>query len=356
MTPQRGPAKQSAPLAVTMGDPAGIGPEITIKAWQQRHQHNLSPFVVFADAAAIESTAKNLGIELPIKVIADLGDVAAAFKVALPVAPVPLSSPTIPGQPNPRNASAVLSSIEQAVDAVLSGAAEAVVTNPIAKSVLYDAGFKHPGHTEYLAALADQKSQHSQPNSTPVMMLMGKGLRVVPTTIHIPLTAVPAALTTDYLLQTIHTVAEALGTDFGVSAPRLAVTGLNPHAGENGAMGTEEKTIIEPAIIKARADGLKVTGPHPADTLFHAKARAAYDVAICMYHDQALIPIKTLAFDEGVNITLGLPFVRTSPDHGTAFNIAGQNRASPTSLIAAMKAASEMAEHRRQADPQSVSP
>lgn len=331
-----------------MGDPAGIGLEVTLKSWQMRRQQHLPPFVLFASVSAVEATAKEIGLDdLPIQPIDTLADTNGVFETALPVSNIALPAPAIPGKPNRNNATAILASIEAAVDAVLFGTAGAVVTSPISKSVLYQAGFEYPGHTEFLAALADRKARPpSDASYTPVMMLMGQGLRVVPATIHIPLSRVTSKLTTDSLTQTIRIVADALKSDFGIDAPRIAVAGLNPHAGEDGAMGLEDQTIISPAIARARTQGLSVTGPHPADTLFHAAARETYDAAVCMYHDQALIPLKTLAFDEGVNITLGLPFVRTSPDHGTAFNIAGQNRASPASMIAALHVAQSMAQHR----------
>jgi 4-hydroxythreonine-4-phosphate dehydrogenase len=242
------------------------------------------------------------------------------------------------GRPDAAAAPAIMQSIERAVNLVQQGTASAVVTNPIAKAVLYGAGFPFPGHTEYLAALASAGRRPFQP----VMMLVSPTLKVVPVTIHVPLTDVPSRLTEALILSTIEITARELGRYFGLQSPRLAVSGLNPHAGEQGGLGREEIDIIAPAIEAARAKGFDVTGPHPADTLFHAAARAAYDAAICMYHDQALVPFKTLAFEEGVNVTLGLPFIRTSPDHGTAFDIAGTGRASPSSLIAALRLASAM--------------
>jgi 4-hydroxythreonine-4-phosphate dehydrogenase len=244
----------------------------------------------------------------------------------------------VPGRPNDSATSAVQQSIEKAVRLVQAGEARAVVTNPISKAMLYRAGFAFPGHTEYLASLAT--TGRTAPH--PVMMLASKWLKVVPVTIHIPLKDVPAALTEELILSTIETTARDLDRFFGISRPRLAVSGLNPHAGEEGGLGREEIDIIQPAIEAARNKGLDVTGPYPADTLFHAGARASYDVAICMYHDQALVPLKTLAFDEGVNITLGLPFVRTSPDHGTAFTLAGTGKANPRSLIEALRLADAM--------------
>jgi 4-hydroxythreonine-4-phosphate dehydrogenase len=267
------------------------------------------------------------------------GDAIAAFARALPVLPCPLPVPVATGAPSPGAAPAVTASIERAVALTLDGETAAVVTNPIAKHILASAGFPHPGHTEYLGALAEARGLAA----IPVMMLSGAGLRVVPITIHIPLADVPAALTTPLIIETARVTAAGLRRYFGVTTPRLAFTGLNPHAGENGMLGHEDRDIIAPALAALAAEGYHVSGPHPADTLFHARARKTYDVALAMYHDQALIPLKTLAFDEGVNVTLGLPFIRTSPDHGTAFDIAGTGKARPDSLIAALRMAGQMA-------------
>jgi 4-hydroxythreonine-4-phosphate dehydrogenase len=266
------------------------------------------------------------------------------------VVPIPLARPVEPGRPDPANGAAVIAAIEQATAAVVRGEAAAVVTNPIAKGVLYKAGFTHPGHTEFLADLASRLVGNGP--WRPVMLLASDELRVVPLTIHIPLAEVPKALSQELIVETACILNDALVRDFGLGVerrPRIAVTGLNPHAGEDGAMGTEEQTIIAPAIASLRQQGLDVTGPHPADTLFHAEARAGYDAVIAMYHDQALIPIKTLAFDRAVNVTLGLPFVRTSPDHGTAFDIAGTGKASAASLSAALDLAAQMAANRAKA-------
>lgn len=324
-----------------MGDPAGIGPELTLTAFGQRHARNLPPFAVYADPAMLADRAAAIGAEVEISEIGDLSEACGLFPNRLPVMPLPLAALAIPGKPDPANARAVISSIESATAAVLAGGASAVVTNPIAKSVLYSAGFAHPGHTEFLAHLADEATPGTQTH--PVMMLASDELRVIPVTIHIPLAEVPATLTSELIVKTARITAAALRRYFAIENPRLRIAGLNPHAGESGSLGTEEQTIIVPAIDELRNAGIDVTGPSPADTMFHAAARETYDVAIAMYHDQALIPIKTLAFDRGVNVTLGLPFVRTSPDHGTAFDIAGKGRASPVSLIAAINMAAAMA-------------
>ncbi len=332
------------PLAVTMGDPAGIGPEITLAAWQRRHAERLAPFAVLGDAPMLTSRSALLGLEIPIVRIASFDEAPAAFASALPVLDVPLAKPAVPGQPDAANGAAVIAAIERAVAATHAGEAAAVVTNPIAKSVLYAAGFRHPGHTEFLAELALRHWPGEA--ADPVMMIASDMLRVVPLTIHIPLVRVPGAVSTDAIVRTARIMAAALDRDFGIVRPRIAIAGLNPHAGEDGTMGHEDRDIVAPAVAALRAEGLAVTGPHPADTLFHAARRATYDAVLCMYHDQALIPVKTLAFDTGVNVTLGLPFVRTSPDHGTAFDIAGRGVASPSSLIASLRLAASMAERR----------
>jgi 4-hydroxythreonine-4-phosphate dehydrogenase len=330
------------PLALSMGDPAGIGIEIALKAWLARHASSIAPFVLFADADIVAASIAARGLNIPVVQIDQLADVSKRFATELPVFHVPCAAPVVPGKPDSRNGAAVIKAIDLAVAAVVRGEASAVVTNPIAKHVLYDAGFRHPGHTEYLAHLA---SQHF-PGQTyrPVMMLAADDptLRVVPMTIHEPLSKVPGMITAALIIETTRITHQALLEQFGIARPRIAIAGLNPHAGENGSIGTEDRDIIAPAIAALRADGMAVTGPHSADTLFHPPARASYDAVICMYHDQALIPIKTLAFDTGVNLTLGLPFVRTSPDHGTAFDIAGRGTASATSLIAALKMAANL--------------
>jgi 4-hydroxythreonine-4-phosphate dehydrogenase len=326
------------PIALTMGDPAGIGPDITVMSWLRRDAEALPVFAFLGDAALLAARARQLGVDAPIAVIASLAEAAAAFPTALPVLPCPLAEPVAAGRPSQSAAPAITGAIERAVALCLAGEAAAVVTNPIAKHVLAKAGFPHPGHTEFLGALAHASGLPA----TPVMMLCGAGLRVVPVTIHIPLARVPAALTTSLIIATARVTAVGLRRYFGIAAPRLAFTGLNPHAGEDGMLGDEDRQIIAPALAALAAEGYQVSGPHPADTLFHERARQAYDVALAMYHDQALIPLKTLAFDEGVNVTLGLPFIRTSPDHGTAFDIAGGGKARPDSLIAALKLAADM--------------
>jgi 4-hydroxythreonine-4-phosphate dehydrogenase len=328
------------PLALTLGDPAGIGPDIALLAWLARTQEAIPPFVLIGDAALMAERARALGVAVPIEEISAPGAAAGLFARALPVLPLDGLGTVVTGRPDKSAMPAVKQSIERAVGLVQQGAARAIVTNPISKATLYGAGFAFPGHTEYLGALAAKKSK----TTPPVMMLASPALKVVPVTVHIPLKDVPGALTRALILATIETTAHGLTRYFGVKRPRLAVCGLNPHAGEQGGLGREEIEIIAPAIEAARAKGLDVSGPHPADTMFHAGARSTYDVAICMYHDQALVPFKTLAFEEGVNVTLGLPFVRTSPDHGTAFALAGTGKASPRSLIEALRLASAMSE------------
>jgi 4-hydroxythreonine-4-phosphate dehydrogenase len=325
------------PLAMTMGDPAGIGPELALMAWRERRRGD-APFYLLAAPAHLSAVARRTGIDAPI-IETDPGGAAAAIDRGLPVVPLEQPVDAEPGRPDARNAGATIESIARAVSAVRSGEARAVVTNPIAKAVLYGAGFRFPGHTEYLGDLAKAWDE----SAFPVMMIWSKMLAVVPVTIHIPLSEAPKALSVDLILKTGRVVDRDLRARFGLERPRLAFAGLNPHAGEGGAMGREEITIIAPAIEALRAEGIDAVGPLPADTMFHAKARARYDVALTMYHDQGLIPAKTLAFDDGVNVTLGLPFVRTSPDHGTAFDIAGKGVANPASLIAALRLADRLA-------------
>ena len=322
-----------------MGEPAGIGGELTLKAFTRRKELGLSPFFVIDDPQRLTELAQKLDLPITFTAIDDPLDALDQFGSALPVFPFPLAVPVVPGTPNPRNAPAVLKSIEIAVDLVQNGKAAAVVTNPIHKQVLNEAGFKHPGHTEFLADLAGIKTP-------PVMMLACEELRVVPVTIHVSLANAAKLLTTEGIVERARITAQALVHDFGIEKPRLALAGLNPHAGEGGQMGREDMEIVAPAVEALKADGINAFGPLPADTMFHQEARATYDAAICMYHDQALIPIKTLAFDKGVNVTLGLPFIRTSPDHGTAFNLAGTGTAKETSLVAAMKMAAQMAANR----------
>jgi 4-hydroxythreonine-4-phosphate dehydrogenase len=331
------------PLALTLGEPAGIGPDITIKAWLRRDELKLPPFYLLGDRDCLCQRARTLGLDVKLADVAAKDaakDAAAAFPDALPVVATGRTATAPPGRPDESSADAALASIRHAVDDVRKGRAGAVVTNPIAKSVLYRAGFRHPGHTEFLAELAASNGKIPQP----VMMLWSPVLAVVPVTIHLSLREAVAKLSTELIVTTGRIVAAALKGRFGIANPRLAVAGLNPHAGEDGSLGTEDQTIVAPAIDILRRDGIHVAGPLPADTMFHDAARRTYDCAICMYHDQALIPVKTLAFDDAVNVTLGLPFIRTSPDHGTAFDIAGTGRANPASLIAALRLAARMAE------------
>jgi 4-hydroxythreonine-4-phosphate dehydrogenase len=328
----------SKPLALTSGEPAGIGPDITIKAWLRRKELKLPAFYLLGDCELVAKRSKAMGVEIRIASIR-AEQALDAFPDALPVVETGCRATALPGQPDDTSANAAIASIRQAVSDVMAGTAGAIVTNPIAKSVLYRAGFRHPGHTEFLAELAAQGGRAPQP----VMMLWSPTLVVVPVTIHLALRDAVARLSSDLIVSTARIVAADLKSRFGLAQPRLAVSGLNPHAGEDGTIGIEDQTIVAPAIETLRRDGLDVRGPLPADTMFHEPARRTYDCAICMYHDQALIPVKTLAFDEAVNVTLGLPFIRTSPDHGTAFDIAGTGRANPSSLIAALRLAARMA-------------
>jgi 4-hydroxythreonine-4-phosphate dehydrogenase len=337
-------AHAETPLALTLGDPAGIGPDISLRAWLAQSHEPVPPFVLLGDPTVLEARADLLGVKVPIAAIGEAQAAEARFAEELPVFTVAVAGDVMPGRPNPAAAPAVQASIEQAVRLAQDGEVRAIVTNPISKAMLYRAGFAFPGHTEYLAALAAIDGRAPRP----VMMLAGDGLRVVPVTIHMPLKDVVPALSKELILVTIEVTASDLRRYFGIARPRLAVSGLNPHAGEGGALGREEIDIIVPAIEAARTRGLDVTGPHPADTMFHEAARATYDAAICMYHDQALIPLKALAFDRGVNITLGLPFIRTSPDHGTAFSIAGTGKASARSLIEALRLADVMSRAARE--------
>lgn len=326
------------PIAVTMGDPAGIGPELLIKAWAARRQAASPAFFALADPAFLHGVARRIGVDIDIVEIAP-EDASLIFERALPVVPLVNRVNAQPGRADPVNAPAIIEAITRAVECAKHGVAHAVATNPIAKSVLYAAGFPHPGHTEFLGALT---SRLYGVDARPVMMLRAEELSVVPITIHIPLREAPYQLTEALIVETGTIVARDLVRRFGVAQPRLAFAGLNPHAGEDGALGREEIETMAPALAALCAAGIDARGPFPADTMFHAAARATYDVALCPTHDQALIPIKTLAFDRGVNLTLGLPFVRTSPDHGTAFDIAGKGIANPTSLIEAIRLADRM--------------
>jgi len=327
------------PLALTQGDPAGIGPDIALAAWAGRKSNGIAPFIFIGDPAVLAARARLLDLDIQIKE-ADPASAISTFENALPVLPIPVGFDVAAGQPHVATAASTISAIETAVRLSLAGETAAVVTNPIAKSVLYEAGFKFPGHTEFLADLAQRATGRAV---LPVMMLAGPKLRAIPVTIHIPITDVPSALTHDLIVETCRVTHAELKVRFGIANPRLAVAGLNPHAGEDGTMGIEDRDIIAPAISVLRGEGINAFGPLPADTMFHDEARGRYDVAICMYHDQALIPAKALGFDDSVNVTLGLPFIRTSPDHGTAFGLAGQGIARETSLVAALKLASELA-------------
>ncbi len=322
-------ARSSRPLALTMGDPAGIGGDITLMAWHRRDE-NTPCFFVVDDPARLAALAQRLGFSSAVGAIDSPQQASDVFGSALPVMPVP---------DDLGRAAAVVASIEIATGLVRDGRAAALVTNPVHKETLYDAGFRHKGHTEFLAELAGIEHE-------PVMMLACAGLRVVPVTIHLPLAGAIAALDTEAIVHCGRMTAAALAEDFAIPRPAIAVAALNPHAGEGGHMGREEIDIIQPAVARLAAEGIDVSGPLPADTLFHDRARAGYDAALCMYHDQALIPLKTIDFAHGVNITLGLPFVRTSPDHGVAFDIAGTGRADPSSLIAALVLAGDMARRR----------
>ena len=332
-------ARLEGPIAVSLGDPAGIGPELIAEAWARREAERLPPFFVVGCSKVLRDAAAKRGVDLPIADVTDLAKPAAWFPTALPVLRIG-NAVYRPGEPDKKGALLAIKSLERAVAAVGVGVADALVTGPIAKAELAEVGFEFPGQTEFVASWCEVKP------SDAVMMLAGPSLRTVPMTVHCALSEVPKMLTVDLIRRRCAIVARALREDFGIASPRLAVCGLNPHAGENGRMGREEIKIIAPAIAALRKDGIDATGPHPADTLFAPHLRGTYDVAIAMYHDQALVPLKALDFDEGVNVTLGLPIVRTSPDHGTAFGIAGTGKASPNAMIAAIRMAGEIAARR----------
>ena len=327
-----------AALAIAMGDPAGVGPEIIAKSWVVRTLRSLPPFAMVGDAGAVARVWDG-----PIEVIDDIAEAPVVFDRALPVLAVEPAGDVVPGTATISGARAALSALECAIALAQRGAAKALVTGPVSKAQLYGIGFNQPGQTEFVAERCGVAAEDA------VMMLAGPSLRVVPLTAHVPLAAVPSLLSVDLLVTKARTTATALRRDFGIAAPRLAFAGLNPHAGESGTIGREEIDILEPAIAQLRAEGIDATGPFAADTLFHARARKHYDAALCCYHDQALVPIKTLHFDEGVNMTLGLPIVRTSPDHGTAFNLAGSDRAHPGAMIAAIAMAGQAADRRARA-------
>ncbi len=323
------------PLAVALGDPAGVGPEIAVKAWRARHDAGLEPFFAVGDIGSIEAIWAG-----PAARIESPDQAASVFADALPVLQVEDAGSIVPGTPSFEGARCALAALEVATGITRSGAARALVTAPVSKAQLYSIGFTHPGQTEFIAERCGVAKENA------VMLLAGPTLKVVPVTTHIPLADVSAALSIDRIVAQARATARGLQRNFGIENPRLAFAGFNPHAGEAGALGREEIEIIIPAIDILRAEGICVTGPVAADGLFHARARADYDVAICMFHDQALIPLKTLHFDDGVNMTLGLPIVRTSPDHGTAFGIAGTDSAHPGAMIAALRMADAAADAR----------
>lgn len=330
-----------APIAVSLGDPAGIGPELIAKAWSVRESAQLAPFFVAGGAEVLAAAALQRGIECAVLPIADPAEASAAFARGLPVL-VGEDADYTPGTPSTAGARLALSSLEQATRLTLGGDASALATAPVAKSELAAIGFEFAGQTEFLAHACNM------PERDAVMMLAGPTLRTVPLTVHCALAEVPGLLSEELICHKARIVAAALTRDFGVEHPRLAVAGLNPHAGESGKFGSEEAQIIAPAIARLRDEGFDVTGPHPADAMFTARARSQYHAALCMYHDQALVPLKALEFDEGVNVTLGLPIIRTSPDHGTAFDIAGKGLADSGAMISAIRMAGEMAARRAQ--------
>ena len=325
----------SEPLAISIGDPAGIGPEVLAKCWDNRASFGLSPFVAIGDSRSIEAVWDG-----PVEIITDPREADSAFDVGLPLIQLAAAEADVPGHPSVAGAHCSLDSLELAVGLARSGSAAGVVTGPVAKEQLYAIGFAHPGQTEFVAERCGVASTNV------AMMLAGPTLRTVPVTTHLALAAVPRHLTTSLIEARGRAVLRGLQRNFGIADPRLAISGLNPHSGEGGALGREEIEIIEPAIATLAGEGWRVTGPHPADTLFHASARANYDAALCMYHDQALIPVKALHFEDAVNVTLGLPIIRTAPDHGTAFDIAGQDKADPRPMAAAIRMAAECALHR----------
>lgn len=333
---QRGVDAAQAPIAISMGDPAGVGLEIVGKAWCARRPGDV-PFLLIADAQAAQQAASGAKLQI----IASAAQAGTVFPSALPILPIALAAPPVPGKPDTQNAPAILEAIRLGVHLARSGEACALTTLPIAKHVLYEAGFPFAGHTEFLAELTG--------SARPVMLLAGESLRVALATIHMPLAAVPDALSIEGLVAIGRIVHTALRRDFGIAEPRIALAGLNPHAGEGGSIGREEQDILNPAAALLRQEGVAITNAQPADTLFHTEARAGYDAVLAMTHDQGLIPLKTLHFWDAVNITLGLPIVRTSPDHGTAFDIAGKGVARPDSLICALQQAGQMAARRARA-------
>ncbi|MGQ3676301.1 4-hydroxythreonine-4-phosphate dehydrogenase PdxA [Xanthobacter sp. TB0139] len=348
-------ARKKSPLVLTLGEPAGVGPELVIRAWQARAGENGGPadlpaFLVVGDPALLARRAAQLGVSLPLAPCTP-EDATDLFSDALPILPAGPKATAEPGTPDASSAACVLAGLEKGVELVKARRAAALVTNPLAKSVMYEAGFRFPGHTEYLAACAGGPEGLAP---RPVMMIWSPLLAVVPATIHVPYRDVPQLLTVDLLVETGRIIAQDMACRFGLAHPRLAFAGLNPHAGENGTLGREDEEVVRPAIAALREAGIDARGPLSADTLFHPEARENYDVVVGMYHDQVLIPAKTLAFHDGVNVTLGLPFIRTSPDHGTAFDLAGTGRANPASLIAALRLARRLADeeaHHQPAQP-----
>ena len=332
-----------APLAVSIGDPAGIGPEIITESWARQSERDGAPFFVLGGAGLLETAAHMRGTICPIVRIQDPAECGAAFARGLPVLGLE-DCAYRPGQPSDEGAALALGSLAEATRMALLGKAGGVVTAPVAKGQLAKVGFEFPGQTEFLAAAC------GLPTDDSVMMLAGPSLRAVPVTVHCSLAEVPALLTSELIVSKARILAAALTKDFGIKGPRIAVCGLNPHAGEDGKFGSEERDIIGPAVDRLREAGIAVSGPHPADAIFTPRARKTYDAALAMYHDQALIPLKALDFDEGVNVTLGLPIVRTSPDHGTAFDIAGKGVADPSAMIAALRMAGEVAARRASHD------
>lgn len=333
------PSTITIPLVASMGDPAGVGPELLAAAWAARHEEGLDPFFVVGSAQVLREAAKRRGIAMPVHLVGSPDEALHHFATSLPVLDIGEVAYT-PGEPSDEGATLALRSLETAIGMVRNDAASALVTAPVAKARLARVGFTHPGQTEFVAEACGITAENA------VMMLAGPSLRVVPITVHVPLASVPQLLTTELIRQRSTIAATALARDFGIAAPRLAVAGLNPHAGEDGRLGSEDTEIIAPAVEALRAAGFTVSGPLPPDGMFHTEARAMYDLAICMYHDQALIPLKALDFDQGVNVTLGLPVIRTSPDHGTAFGLAGQGLARPGATIAAIRMAGQCARAR----------
>ena len=325
----------SEPLAISLGDPAGIGPEVLAKCWDNRSAFNLPPFVAIGDPRSVGAVWDG-----PIELITDPREADSAFDVGLPMIQLAAAEEDVPGHPSVAGAHCSLDSLEIAVGLARSGSASSVVTGPVSKEQLYAIGFAHPGQTEFVAERCGVASTNV------AMMLAGPTLRTIPVTTHVALAEVTGKLNSGLIEARARAVLRGLQRMFGIAEPRLAIAGLNPHSGEGGALGTEEIEIIQPAIVALADEGWRVTGPHPADTMFHASARANYDAALCMYHDQALIPVKALHFEDAVNVTLGLPIIRTAPDHGTAFNIAGQDKADPRPMAAAIRMAAECAAHR----------